>query len=230
MLPTLEQLRERFPGPGDVEPARLARVEQLKHEFLERVQPHPDPAVARHWATYQQIFSADGPVRASPADLKAFANIRLGAHPGNMSVFNRAWNELGDSDAADKLRGVIEYLLRGPRDVPLEDRLTTLITDRDAGMKGFRESLLTKVLCVVEDREYLPILTYTSPASAGKREVAQDVWGLALPDPHRVTWTIGRLIVWSNRLLLVLAGDGFATVHHAAKFLWWAKDRDIRAR
>jgi hypothetical protein len=42
-----------------------------------------------------------------------------------------------------------------------------------------------------------------------------------------VTWTRGRLILWSNDVLLALAGDGFAHTQHVSKFLWMAKDLGI---
>lgn len=219
-LPTLEDLRKTFPGPEDVDPKRLAMANELKAAFLARA-PEPVANVAPYWTKYQQIFSAEGLPNADPQDLKDFANSDVGANPGNMSVFNTAWNEMGAEAGANQVRGVIEYLLRGPDKTPLEDRLTYLISETEA-MKGFKESLLTKVLCVVYPHEYLTILKYTG--QAGKREIARSIWGLELPDPERVNWTIGRLIIWSNDLLLALVGDGFKTQQQAADFLWWAKD------
>ena len=146
------------------------------------------------------------------------------SNPGNMSVFNDAWNEVGSEPAASEVRQMIEYLLRGPQSVPLEERLTQLIEGtKPFGIRGFKEALLTKVLCVVFPDRYLTILKYTG--TAGKREIARSIWGLELPDPENVTWRIGRLVVWSNDLLLALIGDGFETQQHAAAFLWWAKDQ-----
>jgi hypothetical protein len=52
----------------------------------------------------------------------------------------------------------------------------------------------------------------------------QWVYDLDLPDPEAVSWTIGRLIFWSNDLLRELAGPGFQDMEHVAEFLWWAKD------
>ena len=221
--PTLAAIKARFPKPGDVEPIRLARAQELKREFLIAV-PVPDPAVAVYWDYYQRVFSADGLPSAAPQDLKDFANSNIGANPGNMSVFNEAWNEMGSEDGAIRVRKVLEYLLRGLDSVELEERLTALIHDtKSFGMKGFKEALLTKVLCIVYPDRYLTILKYTG--EAGKREIARSIWGLELPDPERVTWTTGRLIIWSNDLLLALIGDGFQTQQHAAQFLWWAKDQ-----
>ena len=222
-LPTLEEIRQRFPKPGDVDPHRLARAAELKAEFLKH-EPEPEANVAPYWARYQHVFSAAGLPGADPQDFKDFANSNIGANPGNMSVFNDAWNEMGPEAGAEQVRKVIEYLLRGTSPVDLEDRLTTLILDtKSFGIKGFKESLLTKVLCIVYPDRYLTILKYTG--EAGKREIARSIWGLELPDPEKVNWTIGRLILWSNDLLLALLGDGFKHQQHAAAFLWWAKDK-----
>lgn len=222
-LPTLEEIKKRFPKPGDVDPGKLARANELKAEFLRR-EPEPVPNVAPYWTRYQQVFSAEGLPKADPRDLKDFANSNIGANPGNMSVFNEAWNEMGAEAGAAQVRKAVEYLLRGTSPVDLEDRLTALITDtKSFGMKGFKESLLTKVLCIVYPDRYLTILKYTG--EAGKREIARSLWGLELPDPERVDWTIGRLILWSNDLLLALLGEGFRHQQHASEFLWWAKDK-----
>jgi hypothetical protein len=222
-LPTLEDIKKRFPKPGDVDPEKLARANELKAEFLGR-EPEPVPNVAPYWSKYQQVFSAEGLPKADPQDLKDFANSNVGANPGNMSVFNEAWNVMGADAAAAQVRRTIEYLLRGTSPIDLEDRLTALITDtKSFGMKGFKESLLTKVLCIVYPKEYLTILMYTG--LAGKREIARSLWGLELPAPETTTWTKGRLILWSNNLLRALLGDGFHHQQHAAEFLWWAKDK-----
>lgn len=49
-------------------------------------------------------------------------------------------------------------------------------------MKGFKESLLTKALCIVDPERYVTILMYTGVA--GKREIARSLWGLEPPDPE----------------------------------------------
>lgn len=222
-LPTLAEIKSRFPQPGNVDPERLAHAHELKMAFLSNV-PSPDPGVAQYWHHYQNVFSAAGLQTADPQDLKDFANSNVGANPGNMSVFNDAWNKMGRDAAAAQVRDIVDFLLRGPENVALEDRLTMLINGtKSYSIKGFKEALLTKVLCVVYPERYLTILKYTG--EAGKREIALSVWGLELPDPQRVTWTIGRLVIWSNDLLLALIGEGFETQQHAAQFLWWAKDQ-----
>lgn len=220
-----EQAKATFPRASDVTPAAAARVDRLRTEFL-ALHPDPEPGVAAFWARYQYLFSREGLPTAPPAELKLLANTDTGAHPGNMSVFNRAWNEQGDEAAAEQFRDVVDFLLRGPADVPLEDRLTRHIDPEDTvGMTGFRESLLSKVLCIVEPSRFLPILIYTSSAG-GKREIARSVFGLELPAPERTSMTRGRLACWSNDLLVECLGGTFEDLAHAAWFLWWAKDQD----
>lgn len=76
----------------------------------------------------------------------------------------------------------------------------------------------------MQPERFLPILTYSSPAG-GKREIAKLVYDLDLPEAARVTWTIGRLILWSNDVLLRLTGHGFVTTQQRSQFLWSTKDR-----
>ncbi len=224
-LDTVAALRQRFPSPEDAHPDVLARAERLKGAFLQS-KPRSRPEVGAYWARYQQVFSEEGLRTADPQDLKDFANSNIGANPGNMSVFNTAWNEMGPELAAERVRESVGYLLYGPETTPLEDRLTHLIDGhRGLGMTGFKEALLTKVLCVVQPERFIPIVKYTG--QAGKKEIAKLVYDLDLYDPERVSWTIGRLILWSNDLLHHLVGEGFQDMQHAAEFLWWAKDQEL---
>ena len=223
-IDTFAEARKRFPGPEQVSPDRLARVNSLKVAFLQR-QPEPRPEVVAYWAKYQAVFSSGALHACDPQDLKDFANIETGARPGNMSVFNTAWNRMGAQAGAQRTRDTIDYLLYWPASIPMEDRLTTLITEESGrGMTGFKESLLTKVLCIIYPDRFLPILTYSSP-NVGKREIAKLIYDLDLPEEARVTWTIGRLIFWSNDVLVQLAGDGFATTQHMSQFFWETKNR-----
>ncbi|KPI16136.1 hypothetical protein OV450_2467 [Actinobacteria bacterium OV450] len=57
-------------------------------------------------------------------------------------------------------------------------------------MTGFKEALLTRVLCVTDPDRFLTILKYTTEAG-GKREIARMVYGLELPSPESVNWTRG---------------------------------------
>lgn len=107
-IDTFDEARQRFPGADTAE--RLARVEKLKTEFLLR-HPEPEPDVGPYWAKYQQVFSEAGLASCEPKQLKDFANNSIGAHPGNMSVFNNAWNSMGETEAARRTRAAIHHLL-----------------------------------------------------------------------------------------------------------------------
>lgn len=211
-----------FPAAGDVDHGRRALVEERKAQFL-RLYPEPEDT-ADYLAKYQHIFSAEGFPYADPLDLKAFANSRVGARVGNMSVFNTEWNRLGPERAAERVRKVIGYLLHPERPAPIEDRLNDLLARRaPVEMKGLKEAILTKVLCVAHPEDYVRFLVYTSSSGkAGKREVARQVWGLELPSPRDSDLTIGQLIKRSNDLLIELAGDGFKNRQHASDFIWWS--------
>ena len=221
---SFNELKGRFPKPEDVDPRWMTRANGLKAAYL-AAHPDFDPGVADYWAKYQRIFSPEGLWACDPADLKRFANSDVGANPGNQATFNSAWNDLGEQAAAENTRKTIEYLLYGPDAIPLEDRLQHLLSGtKPFAMTGFKESLLTRVLCVVQPDRFLSILKYTTEAG-GKKEIARAVYGLELPAPESVNWTLGRLILWSNDVLHRLVGDGFANQQHAAAFLWWAKDQ-----
>ena len=221
-----EMAQGRFANAEMVEPALAARVQRLKTKFLKTgAGAEPDPAVAEYYAGCRELFSVEGLERCSPQDLKSFVSNQTGVSVGNTSVFSRAWKRLGEDVAADRTRASISYLLRGPDAVPLEDRLTQLIEDHAAtGMPGFKEALLTKVLCIMQPERFLPILTYATE-NTGKADLTLTVYGLHLPKVDLTSMQIGRLAVWSNDLLLELAGDGFSGPQHVAEFIWWAKER-----
>lgn len=224
LAPTIHTARAAFTEMSSVDPARTKRVDELKADFL-RNHPKPEPAVAAFWTKYQQAFSESGLDTADPIDLKAFANSSVGANPGDMSVFNTEWNQVGAAEGAGRVREATRYLLYGPEEVPMEDRLTNLLEPGTTlGMKGWKEALLTKTLCVMYPDKYLPIVKYDG--MAGKRQLAAQIWGVQLPAPDATQMTIGRLIVMSNKLLSDLARDGFAHQQHKAQFLWMAKDHE----
>lgn len=223
-LEDVETARARFTTTADmVAPERLRLLEALRREFLTDV-PHPDEEAGRYRDVYRQAFEADALPYTTPIALKDFANSKVVARPGNMSRFNDEWRALGNVRAAEAFRGVVEHLLRGEDPPAPEDRLTELITsDEPPAMPGFREAMLTRVLCIAEPERFLPILIYTSPAG-GKREIARQVFGIELPAPETTSQTIGRLAYWSNDLLVELIGHRFVNLDHARQFLWWVKD------
>ena len=209
---------QQFPKAAAVAPAALDRAEALKQEFLAAAY-EPDPLVARHWLKFRWVFSADGLDKAVISDLKLFAEDPSGVSTGDPTEFGKAWVLLGELEGARRVRAVTNHLLRGPGE--LEDRLSNLVDQGFAfSMPGWGEGLLTKTLAVVDPDRFLPIVTYDD-----KRAITSAVYDLELPGVDMTSWTIGRLGVWSNDLLVELLGDGFVDLQHAARFLRWAKDQ-----
>jgi hypothetical protein len=185
--------------------------------------------VAPFWARYQQVFSKDGLPHAEPADFHYFANVDAGARPGNMSVFNLEWTSIGPAEGARRVRESVDYLLYAPntsRSRTASPGFSTRERDRDEGLEGIssHQGALHRAA-----RPVHPDLTYSS-VNGGKKELASQIWGLQLPDASKVSWTIGRLILWSNDVLLQLAGAGFVHMQHVSQFLWMAKDQEAKLR
>lgn len=226
---TIDSLHASFPTAADVRPDVRERVALLASEFL-LDRPEPDPELADYRARYQELFSREGLPTAPPGALEEFANTATIAAPGHMSGFNRAWQTQGPEKAAGQVRQSIEFLLYGPESLRLEDRFTQLVDGKkDLGFPSFKESLLTKVLCVVEPDRFLPILKY-SAATDGKKEIVKLVFDLDLPPATTTAWTIGRLAVWSNDLLRSLVGNEIPDLQQAGQFLSWAKSQPAMSR
>ncbi len=209
-------LEASFPDRTAVDPERLAQVSQLASQA---------PATDRgpDWSHYQQVFSREQIVDCDPRDLQAFVNDTPGATSATTASFNRAWATMGEREASARTRNTIRYLLYGPPTVPLPDRLTRLIHGQGGlGMTGFKEPALTRVLTAMSPDEYLPVGTYAA-ARGGKREIAQRVYGLTLPDVAKEQFTVGRLALWSNALLVDLVQDQFDDLAQAAAFLTGVK-------
>ena len=216
---TVAAVMPKLPQAADVTSENAARADRLKQDFLSTVATTPDPAVAPHWAKYQWVLSADGLKRAVPYDLTLFANDPTGADPGDVSELNKARTLLGEAESDRRVRQMLEHLLRGPGQ--LEDRLSSLVYgEHTYSMTGFNEALLTKALAVVHPDRFLPILTHDRRSA-----IVEAVYGLQLPVKDATSWPIGRLAVWSNDLMVVLLGDGFDDLHHAARFLRWANSK-----
>ncbi|WP_377641847.1 MJ0042-type zinc finger domain-containing protein [Oryzobacter terrae] len=220
----LQMARGRFANISMVSPALMTRVKRLKTSYL-KAHPVAEDVQVASWGRYREMLTPEGLAVAAPQDLRELATTGTGTRAGSMSVFSRTWKQLGDEEAADRTRISLAYLLHGPAEQPLEDRLTGLIEGVDVGgMPGLKESFLTKVLHISEPERFLPILTYGDEVT-GKRDVTLAVYGLHLPKAEPTAMQIGRLAVWSNDLLLELLGEGFTDAQHASEFLDWAKDR-----
>jgi len=214
----LEVARRQFAALAEVTDGVRDRVDELKREFLQT--PYvPDPVIASHWRKYGWAFSADGIEKVADFDLKQFVHDPTGLDQGSTAELDKAWTLMGELEGARRVRATVQHLLRGTG--PVEDRMTDLVDGGYAmAMPGFGEALLTKTLAIADADRFLPIGTY-----AEKRELAASLAGLDLPESGTASWTIGRLAVWSNDLLVDLAGSGFDDLHQVAAFLRWAQGK-----
>ncbi|HEY2225611.1 hypothetical protein [Actinomycetospora sp.] len=221
----------RFPTLDDMPGASLQRLASLKAAWP-RQRQRPDPYAADFRRLHELMFSSAGLPHTEPGQLKDFVTSDVLALSGNTTSFSREWNRLGDRDATERFRSVVEYLLRGesgddedsPADPALEDRFTALAEQRSPyAMAGVREPILTHVLTVARPERFLPLLRVDSGSGGeGKRDIARSVLGVELPDVDRSRHTVGKLACGSNDLLLDAIGAGFADVDDAAAFLLWA--------
>lgn len=215
----IQVARKQFSAATSISGAAIEHMTTLKDEFLSTVEYVPDPNVESHQKKYQWVFSADGLEKAAIYDLLQFAHDTTGGDQGSTEVFDKAWTLMGEFEGARRVRAVVQHLLRG--DGPVEDRFTSVADGSYAmSMPGFDEPLVTKVLAVAEPYRFLPVLTYDA-----KRQIAERVLGVELPAPGTAAWTIGRLAVWSNELILEALGNGFDDLHQVAQFLDWAQRR-----
>jgi len=212
----------KFPQQHTLTPEEgAARYQMLLNRY--RGQTVAPDAEERAWRDeYARLFSAEGLDIATPGQLKSFANVKHVANPGPMSVFNDAWDALGDEKAAEQLRRTIRFLVHDA-ETSVDDRITSVIEGRDGlGIPGFKETLTTKVLCIADRDRFLPILT--SKGKQGKIPFLQHVFGVVAKPPSGAS--IGHVIVWSNDELAGRLRDAFPDLLDAARFLWWARTQD----
>jgi hypothetical protein len=208
----LASVKRRFPTADLAAPDALQRAEELKREFL--AEPYvADAAGESSRAKFRWVFSEAGLEKAVISDLRLFVTEAV----ADSTELDKAWLLLGELESGRRVRAMFTHLLRGPGE--LEDRLTALL-DGSFGqaMPGVGEPALTRALAVSDPDRFLPIDTYEQ-----KRDLASAVYDLQLPTFDEASFTAGRLAVWGNDLLVELAGDGFEDLHHAARFLVWAR-------
>jgi hypothetical protein len=229
--PVAPPVAVRFPTLDDVPDASLQRLAALKAAWP-RQRPRPDPYAADFRRLHELMFSSAGLPHAEPGQLKDFVTSDVLALSGNTTSFARDWNRLGDRDATERFRSVIEYLLRGesgddgdsPDDPALEDRFTALVEQRSPyAMAGVREPILMHVLTVARPERFLPLLRVDSGSGGeGKRDIVRSLLGVELPAVDRSRHTVGKVACGSNDLLMDAIGAGFADVDDAARFLLWS--------
>ena len=217
-----QRVRARFPTAADIPGQRLAALDRLAASFEPDV-PREEAEFVRR---YQGVFSSDRLPIMTTEEFQEFYRSRMVGFLGNaVWVLDQNYNAMDPEDYTGQIQEAIGYLLHEERG-SLESRLTDLIRGRGRiGVKGLKETALTKVLAVMYPESIFPFATYDSP-SGGKRQIARKVLGLELPAQDSVDWTIGRLINWSNDLFAEVGRRWFENLRIAARFFWslWKMD------
>lgn len=205
-----------FPTINDLPEETRQLIQELKAKDLPR-RPRVDAETEATRKHFKKVLAADSLPTASPEDLHSLANSQKAGNTGNQQSFNVYWNKVGKERGAAEMRAALQYLLYGEGE--LADRLSGLIQGTSSNaMTGLKEGIAVKALCMVHPDRFLPILYYRG--GAGKKEIAQALFNIELPDPDKSRHPIGRLIVESNDLLVQIVRPEYDDLERAGGFLW----------
>lgn len=205
-----------FPTIDDLPEETRQLIQELKAKDLPR-RPRVDAETEATRKHFKKVLAAEALPTASPDDLHSLANSQKAGNTGNQQSFNVYWNKVGKEHAAEEMRAALQYLLYG--DGELAHRLTSLINNSSPhAMTGLKEGIAVKALCMADPHRFLPILYYSG--GAGKKEIAQALFNIELPDPDRSRYPIGKLIVESNDLLVQIVRPEYDDLERAGGFLW----------
>jgi hypothetical protein len=217
-----QRLRARFPTAADVPADRLGALDRIASSFERTVPAEEEEFVAQ----YQDVFSRNRLRDMTAEDFQRFYRSTHIASAGYAAWgLDRNFLERDPQEYTRQIREAIHYLLYSPKG-SLESRLTDLIDERGRlGVRGVKETVLTKVLAVVYPDRIFSLATYDSP-SGGKRQIARKVLDLELPARDSVDWTIGKLIIWSSDLFAEIGRRWFEDLRVASRFFWclWRMD------
>lgn len=205
-----------FPTINDLPEETRQLIQELKVNDLPR-RPRVDAETEATRRHFKKVLLAESLPTVSAEDLHSLANSQKAGNTGNQQSFNVYWNKVGKERAAAEMRAALKYLLYGVGE--LEDRLTHLIQGTTPhAMTGLKEGIAVKALCMVHPDRFLPILYYSG--GAGKKEIAQALFNIELPNPDKARYPIGKLIVESNDLLVQIVRPEYDDLERAGGFLW----------
>jgi 5-methylcytosine-specific restriction protein B len=183
-----------YPTPGDehAEAGRAVWAERLRSESL----PTLDYETFRHFYT-----SADY------------------GRPGLQPTLNTTLREATEAEW-DRFLMTVDYLLWDQADA-METRINRVLGDAGLGFRGFKESVVMKLLAVCHPGRVLPVFPFTG--DHGKARMLK-MLGLSVPP---LSTSAGQRQIESNDALRQLTeplfpGDAWAQT----RFLYWLLDRD----
>jgi hypothetical protein len=187
----------------------------MKRVHAER-QPRISSADAAARDRYTRLLAQENLPTARASDLRDLAKDRALGSVGNQQVFLAEWIRLGEKEASEGMRRALFYLLYGEGEEA--DRLSDLLgSDHELSMTGLKEKILTKALCMAFTDRWIPIVDYSG--ESGKKAIIETLLGLKVPARDQ-TMTPGRLIAFSNDLLVDVARPEVDDLEMAAGFFW----------
>ena len=204
-------------GPAGRELAfSLSRLQVLADKF--RADRHyPTPGDERQEAD-RAMWASGCDRRALPAlNYETFRHFYLSAvygRPGVQPTFNATLREATEAEW-DRFLITVDYLLWDQADA-METRINRVLDDGDLGFRGFKESVVMKLLAVCHPGRVLPVFPFTG--DHGKARMVKDL-GLSVPS---LSTPVGQRQLESNDALRQLTeplfpGDAWAQ----GQFLYW---------
>jgi len=209
-------------GPSDAEqPLSRHDLRDLADKFREG-RPYPTPADDRQeteraiWA--ERLRSGNLPALNYETFRRLYNSAVYGA-PGPQSILNVTLRDAAEAEW-ERFLLTVDYLLWDQAE-SFETRINRVLDEEDLGFRGFKESVVMKLLAVCHPGRVLPVFPFTG--DHGKARMLREL-GLAVPS---LSISAGQRQVESNDALRQLTeplfpGDAWAQ----GQFLYWLIERD----
>lgn len=224
LKPLFEAINSLGGGPAESEGAPAGQAEtpslsslQARAEQFLRERPYPTPS-DRDQKSERMVWAerlrSDNLPTLDYETLRRLYNSNVYGGPGPQAILNVT---LRDADEAewDRFLKTVDYLLWDTAD-PMETRIDRVLDDSDLGFKGFKDSVVMKLLAVCHPDRILPAFPFTG--DHGKARMLRKL-GLSVPS---LSASSGQRQIESNDALRQLTeplfpGDAWAQ----AQFLYW---------
>ena len=221
LFETINSLGDSSAGPAN-EPSGRAEVsgpDSLRARAIEfrRDRPYPNPADENQkserlvWA--ERLRSENLPT-LDYETLRRLYNSSVYGNPGPQAILNATLRDADESEW-DRFLKTIDYLLWSTAD-PLETRIDRVIDDAELSFRGFKDSVVMKLLAVCHPDRVLPVFPYLG--DHGKARMLKEL-GLSAPS---LSASPGQRQVESNDALRRLTEPLFPDdAWIQAQFLYW---------
>ncbi len=208
------------PAPGDSASFDITTLEELVAQFkAERGYPNADDDTnERERSRYAAMLSSAHLATLDFAELRKLINGKVYGNPGPQSILNATLRDASTAEL-DRFLQTVHYLLWDEVE-PIEARINRVLDDADLGFRGFKDSVIMKLLAVCQPERFLPVFPFGGP-NGKAAALAQ----LGLPVPP-LTLPAGERHVQANDVLRgildpVLPEDAWIQ----SRFLYWLLDR-----